>query len=311
MVGFDTSDDAAVYKINDETALIFTADFFPAITDDPYMFGQIAAANALSDIYAMGGVPKLALNLFCISEKMPEPIIKEILRGGADKAFEAGAIICGGHTIYDSIPKYGLAVTGFVHPNKILRNSTCKTGDVLILTKPIGSGILTTAAKADMLGADELKSVYDVMAFLNAAACNVMTKYEVHACTDITGFGLLGHLYEMGKGSGLSIELTCKSLPIFDAAVEYAEMGFVPAGAYSNRSFVGDNAVLDGVPRAYQDILFDPQTSGGLVIAVAQKDAQQLYAELCTVLENTACGKPAIIGTVVERADKVVRVGIL
>ena len=308
MVGFDTSDDAAVYKINDETALIFTADFFPAITDDPYMFGQIAAANALSDIYAMGGVPKLALNLFCISEKMPEPIIKEILRGGADKAFEAGAIICGGHTIYDSIPKYGLAVTGFVHPNKILRNSACKAGDVLILTKPIGSGILTTAAKADMLGADELKGVYDVMAFLNAAACTVMTKYEVHACTDITGFGLLGHLYEMGKGSGLSIELACKSLPIFDAAVEYAEMGFVPAGAYSNRSFVGDNAALDGVPRAYQDILFDPQTSGGLVIAVAQKDAQQLYAELCTVLENTVCRKPAIIGTVVERTDKVVRV---
>ena len=146
------------------------------------------------------------------------------------------------------------------------------------------------------------------MAFLNAAACTVMTKYEVHACTDITGFGLLGHLYEMGKGSGLSIELTCKSLPIFDAAVEYAEMGFVPAGAYSNRSFVGDNAVLDGVPRAYQDILFDPQTSGGLVIAAAQQDAQQLYTELCAVLENTVCGKPAIIGTVVERTDKVVRV---
>ena len=291
MVGFDTSDDAAVYKINDETALIFTADFFPAITDDPYMFGQIAAANALSDIYAMGGVPKLALNLFCISEKMPESVIKEIL-----------------HTIYDSIPKYGLAVTGFVHPNKILQNSACKAGDVLILTKPIGSGILTTAAKADMFGADELKNVYDVMAFLNAAACTVMTKYEVHACTDITGFGLLGHLYEMGKGSGLSIELTCKSLPIFDAAVEYAEMGFVPAGAYSNRSFVGDNAALDGVPRAYQDILFDPQTSGGLVIAVAQKDSQQLYAELCAVLENTVCGKPAIIGTVVERTNTVVRV---
>mgnify|MGYP002740397014 FL=1 len=308
MVGFDTSDDAAVYKINDETALIFTADFFPAITDDPYMFGQIAAANALSDIYAMGGVPKLALNLFCISEKMPETVIKEILRGGADKAFEAGAIICGGHTIYDSIPKYGLAVTGFVHPNKILKNSACKAGDVLILTKPIGSGILTTAAKADMLGAAELKNVYDVMAFLNAAACTVMTHYEVHACTDITGFGLLGHLYEMGKGSDLSIELISKALPIFDAAVEFAEMGFVPAGAYSNRTFVGDNAALDGVPRAYQDILFDPQTSGGLVIAVAPKDAPQLYGKLCTVLENTVCGKPAIIGTVVERTDTVVRV---
>jgi selenide, water dikinase len=307
-VGFDTSDDAAVYKINDETALIFTADFFPAITDDPYMFGQIAAANALSDIYAMGGTPKLALNLFCISEKMPEPVIKGILRGGADKAFEAGAIICGGHTIYDSIPKYGLAVTGFVHPDKILRNSACKEGDVLILTKPIGSGILTTAAKADMIGAEDLKNVYQVMAFLNAAACGIMTKYEVHACTDITGFGLLGHLYEMGKGSDVSIELAYQSLPIFDAAVEYAEMGFIPAGAYSNRNFVGDNAALDEVPRAYQDILFDPQTSGGLVISVAQKDAQSLYTELCAALEPTVCGKPAIIGTVAARNDKIVRV---
>ena len=301
MVGFDTSDDAAVYKINDDTAMIFTADFFPAIADDPYMFGQIAAANALSDIYAMGGIPKLALNLFCISEKMPEHIVKDILRGGADKVFEAGAIICGGHTIYDSIPKYGLAVTGFVHPDKILKNSGCRIGDVLILTKPIGSGILTTAAKADMVSQDELETVYRVMAFLNAAACTIMTKYAVHACTDITGFGLLGHLYEMAKGSGLSIELSYKDIPIFESAIEYAEMGFVPAGAYSNRAFVGTNVDCSETPRAIQDILFDPQTSGGLIISVAEHDAQALLQELCTVLEPTVCGKPAIIGRVVQQ----------
>ena len=256
----------------------------------------------------MGGTPKLALNLFCIPEKMPEHSVKEILRGGADKAFEAGAIICGGHTIYDEVPKYGLAVTGFVHPNRILKNSGCREGDALILTKPIGSGVLTTAARADMLGADELKSVYEVMAFLNAAACSVMAKYEVHACTDITGFGLLGHLYEMGKGSGLSIELIYKAVPIFDSAIENAEMGFVPAGAYSNRAFVGDNAAFDEVPRSYQDILFDPQTSGGLVMSVAEHDARSLYAELCSALEGTVCGKPAIIGRVVKRGEKLLYV---
>lgn len=272
------------------------------------MFGQIAAANALSDIYAMGGVPKLALNLFCISEKMPEHIVQEILRGDADKVFEAGAIICGGHTIYDSIPKYGLAVTGFVHPDKILRNSGCKEGDILILTKPIGSGILTTAAKADMLSPDELQRVYEVMAFLNAAACTAMTKYEVHACTDITGFGLLGHAYEMGKGSSLSIELLYKAIPIFKSAIEYAEMGLVPAGAYSNRTFVGDNVDCGSTPRAVQDILFDPQTSGGLLIAVAEHDSQALLQELCTILEPTVCGKPAIIGNVVRQNAPILKV---
>ena len=310
LVGFDTLDDAAVYKINEETALIFTADFFPAITDDPYMFGQIAAANALSDIYAMGGVPKLALNLFCIPKKMPEHIVKEILRGGADKTFEAGAVICGGHTIYDEVPKYGLAVTGFVHPNKIWKNSSCREGDVLILTKPIGSGILTTAAKADMIGAEELKNVYDVMAFLNAAACTAAAQYEVHACTDITGFGLLGHLYEMGKGSGLGIELSYKAVPLFNSAIEHAEMGFVPAGAYANRAFVGDNAECIDVPRAYQDVLFDPQTSGGLVISVAEHDAHALYANLCAALEGTVCGKPAIIGRVTRRKNTILRVAL-
>lgn len=288
--------------------MIFTADFFPAITDDPYLFGQIAAANALSDIYAMGGMPKLALNLFCISEKMPEHIVKEILRGGADKAFEAGAIICGGHTIYDEVPKYGLAVTGFVHPDKLLKNSGCREGDRFILTKPLGSGILTTAAKAEMVDETALQKVYEAMAFLNAAACAAAVKYEVHACTDITGFGLLGHLYEMGKASGVGIELSYKAVPLFDSVIDNAEMGFVPAGAYSNRSFVGENVEFTGVPRAYQDVLFDPQTSGGLVIAVAEHDAHALYAELCTALEGTPCGKPALIGKAVKRGERLLRV---
>ena len=308
LVGFDTADDAAVYKINEETALIFTADFFPAITDDPYLFGKIAAANALSDIYAMGGIPKLALNLFCVPEKMPEHIVKEILRGGADTVFEAGAVICGGHTIYDEVPKYGLAVTGFVHPGRILKNSGCKEDDVLILTKPVGSGILTTAAKADMADEQALKRAYEVMAFLNAAACAVMRQYEVHACTDITGFGLLGHLYEMAKASGTGLELSYKAVPIFDSVIDAAETGLVPAGAYSNRNFVKDNAEFAGVPRAYQDVLFDPQTSGGLVISVPQEQADGLYAALCAVLENTVCGKPAVIGRVVRRSGKILRV---
>lgn len=288
--------------------MIFTADFFPAITDDPYLFGQIAAANALSDIYAMGGTPKLALNLFCISEKMPEYIVKEILKGGADKAFEAGAIICGGHTIYDEVPKYGLAVTGFVHPDKLLKNSGCREGDRFILTKPVGSGILTTAAKAEMVDETALQKVYEAMAFLNAAACAAAVKYEVHACTDITGFGLLGHLYEMGKASGVGIELSYKAVPLFDSVIDNAEMGFVPAGAYSNRNFVGDNVEFTGVPRAYQDVLFDPQTSGGLVISVAEHDAHALYAELCTALEGTPCGKPALIGKAVKRGERLLRV---
>lgn len=256
----------------------------------------------------MGGTPKLALNLFCISEKMPENFIKEILRGGAEKVFEAGAIICGGHTIYDEVPKYGLAVTGFVPPNKILKNSAAKENDVLILTKPIGSGILTTAAKAEMINPDKLKEVYETMAFLNAAACGVMVKYDINACTDITGFGLLGHLYEMGKSSGISIELHYKDVPVFDAAVENAEMGFVPAGAYSNKKFVGENVAFHNTPRAYQDILFDPQTSGGLVISVPERYANELYQELCSALENTIAGKPEIIGRVIKRGEKILEV---
>jgi len=301
MVGFDTSDDAAVYKINDETALIFTMDFFPAITGDAYMFGQIAACNALSDVYAMGGDPRLALNLFCFPTCMPTSMASEVLRGGFDKVREAGCILCGGHTINDDIPKYGLAVNGFVHPNKILRNSTAKVGDVLILTKPIGSGVLTTAAKGGLVAEKEIESVYKTMAFLNKKAKDEMVKHEVHACTDITGFGLLGHCYEMAKSSNVNIEISASSIPIFDGALEYASMGILAAGVYENTKFVGDAVQFNNVAQEVQDVLFDPQTSGGLLISVPQENAKALYKDLDNALSNTVCGRPCIIGRVVER----------
>lgn len=301
MVGFDTSDDAAVYKINDETALIFTMDFFPAITGDAYMFGQIAACNALSDVYAMGGDPRLALNLFCFPTCMPTSMASEVLRGGFDKVREAGCILCGGHTINDDIPKYGLAVNGFVHPNKILRNSTAKVGDVLILTKPIGSGVLTTAAKGGLVAEKEIESVYKTMAFLNKKAKDEMVKHEVHACTDITGFGLLGHCYEMAKSSNVNIEISASSIPIFDGALEYASMGILAAGVYENTKFVGDTVQFNNVAQEVQDVLFDPQTSGGLLISVPQENAKALYKDLDNALSNTVCGRPCIVGRVVER----------
>ena len=279
-------------------------DFFPPITGDAYMFGQIAAANALSDVYAMGGSPTLALNLFCFPTCMPTSMAGEILRGGFDKVREAGCILCGGHTINDDIPKYGLAVNGFVHPNKILRNSTAKVGDVLILTKPIGSGVLTTAAKGGLVTEKEIENIYKTMAFLNKTAKDEMVKHEVNACTDITGFGLLGHCYEMARSANVNIEISASSVPIFQDALEYARMGILAAGVYENSKFVGNAVSFDGVPQEVQDVLFDPQTSGGLLISVAKEKAKSLYEDLNLALSNTICGKPCIIGRVVERTEQ-------
>ena len=304
MVGFDTSDDAAVYKINDETALIFTMDFFPAITGNAYMFGQIAASNALSDVYAMGGEPRLALNLFCFPTCMPTSMASEVLRGGFDKVREAGCILCGGHTINDDIPKYGLAVNGFVHPDKILRNSTAKVGDVLILTKPIGSGILTTAVKGDLITEKEIENVYKTMAFLNKTAKDEIVKHEVHACTDITGFGLLGHCYEMAKSANVNIEISTSDVPIFQGALEYARQGILAAGVYENSKFVGNRVRFNNIAQEMQDVLFDPQTSGGLLISIAEEKAQSLYNDLSIALSNTICGKPCIVGRVVARKEQ-------
>ncbi len=281
LVGYDKSDDASVFKLNEETALVQTLDFFPPIVDDPFLFGQIAAANALSDIYAMGAEPKLALNILCLKDTMDSETVQEILRGGYSKAYEADTIIAGGHTIHGAEPLYGLSVSGFIHPEKVLTNSGAKPGDVLILTKPLGIGIITTAAKANLVDDALLSRIYRQMTFLNKTAASVMKNYEVHSCTDITGFALLGHSFEMAQGSGCTIHLEVSNIPYHKEAYEFAELGFIPAGAYRNREFAENGVFVEGdVSRAMQDILYDPQTSGGLLIAVAEKDAIRLFHEL-------------------------------
>lgn len=280
LVGFDKSDDAAVYRVSDDLALVQTVDFFPPIADDPYLFGQIAATNALSDVYAMGGEPRIALNLLCIPKSMPDGAIHDLLRGGYNKVYEAGAVIAGGHSILDEEPKYGLCVTGFVHPDKILTNAGARPGDVLFLTKPLGAGILTTAAKADLCPSDVLEAVFARMTTLNKAARDAMVRFRTHACTDVTGFGLLGHALEMAQGSGVQIELDVSALPIPPEALEFARMGILPEGMYRNRKYAEALVTADGVPLEMQDALYDPQTSGGLLIAVDAADADALAAEL-------------------------------
>jgi selenide,water dikinase len=280
LVGFDKSDDASVYKISDDLALVQTVDFFPPIADDPYLFGQIAATNALSDVYAMGGEPKLCLNIMAIPEDMPKDAVHQLLRGGYDKVYEAGALITGGHSILDEEPKYGLAVTGFVHPDRVLTNSGAKPGDVLLFTKPIGIGVLTTAAKAEMASPEAIALAERMMTTLNKAARDTMVKYRVHACTDVTGFGLLGHLTEMAQGSGVEIELHVADIDLIPEAVELARMGILPAGMYRNRTFAEPGVDAGETELCKQDLLYDPQTAGGLLMAVDPADAEAMYEEL-------------------------------
>ena len=280
LVGFDKSDDASVYKITDDLALVQTVDFFPPIADDPYTFGQIAATNALSDIYAMGGEPKLALNIMAVPDSLPKEAVHALLRGGYDKVYEAGAIITGGHSILDDEPKYGLAVTGFVHPDKLLTNSGAKPGDVLFLTKPLGVGILTTAAKAELLEHEIEERVTKLMTTLNKGARDVMVNYRVHACTDVTGFSLMGHGLEMAQGSDTELHIDTSMINFLPRALEFADMGILPAGVYRNRNFAEPFVDAGEVPLNVQDALYDPQTSGGLLIAVDPADAEALYAGL-------------------------------
>ena len=282
IVGFDTSDDAAVYRLNDELALIQTVDIFPPVVDDPYSYGKIAAANSLSDVYAMGGRPKLALNIFCFPEDLPKDTVQAILQGGYEKVQEADAIICGGHTIKDPVPKYGLSVTGFVHPSRVLKNNAVEPGDVLILTKAIGTGVLTTAEKGGLLSEPEQKGLYRSMETLNRYAAEAMEQFAaVHACTDITGFGLLGHAYEMSDGSGCSLYLDSSRIPLLTGAREYASMGLVPEGSYRNRGYLDDLVhIAPQVEEDLSDLLFDPQTSGGLLIAVPEKEGEQLLKRM-------------------------------
>lgn len=300
LVGLDTSDDAAVYKLNEETALIQTLDFFTPIVDDPYQFGQIAAANALSDVYAMGGVPLIALNIVAFPNCLPIEVLGEILRGGADKVKEAGALLVGGHSIEDNEPKYGLSVTGTVHPDKVLANSSAKPGDVLILTKPVGLGILNTCIKEEMLDSNLVEEAIRVMATLNKVAAELMIETGANACTDITGFGLIGHALEMAEGSKVSIELDSHIVPVMEGALENARMGLVPAGTYKNRDYAGERVRIDPtISEAMIDVLYDPQTSGGLLISLEPERAQILEALYGEKLQTAF----ARVGRVTERQD--------
>ncbi len=280
LVGFDRSDDASVYKLSEDLALVQTVDFFPPIADDPYLFGQIAAANALSDVYAMGGEPKLCLNIMAVPKDMPPETVHQLLRGGYDKVYEAGALITGGHSILDDEPKYGLAVTGFVRPDKMLTNSGARPGDVLLFTKPVGTGVLTTAAKADMAPAGAMARAYELMTTLNKAARDIMVRHPVHACTDVTGFGLLGHGLEMAQGSGVELEIDVSAVDMIPEAAELAKMGILPEGMYRNRAFAEDSVDPGAAELWQQDLLYDPQTSGGLLMAADPAGAEALLREL-------------------------------
>ena len=296
IVGLDRADDAGVYKVSDDLALIQTVDFFTPIVDDPYWFGQIAAANALSDVYAMGGEPKTAMNLVGFPlGKMDLEVLRQILMGGLDKMREAGTVLVGGHSVEDAELKYGLSVTGFVHPDKILTKKNLQAGDRLILTKPLGTGIVNTAIKGGAASQEHIQKVTRLMAELNKAAAEVMRQYDVHACTDITGFGLLGHMAEMLCGSKVSLKIDFGSLPVLPEALEFASMGMVPAGAHKNRHF-RENIVeySDGITPAKRDILFDPQTSGGLLICCPPDQARDMLQQL----HSRGLSEAAIVGEV-------------
>ncbi len=282
IVGLDRADDAGVYKITDDIAIVQTVDFFTPIVDDPYWFGQIAAANALSDVYAMGGVPKTAMNIVCFPiNQMDISVLRRIIQGGIDKMKEADVVLAGGHSVEDNELKYGLAVTGFIHPDHILTKRHLKVGDRLILTKPIGTGIINTAVKGGLVSVEIIESVTKLMAALNRKAAEIMKGYPVHACTDITGFGLLGHISEMIVDSEFGIRIQSDMIPIIRGTLDYAGMGFIPAGAYRNRKFFEKIVdISSSVNRSIQDILFDPQTSGGLLICVDSKSADDLLIRL-------------------------------
>lgn len=282
LVGLDTSDDAGVYRLTDELAIVQTLDFFTPIVDDPYSFGQVAAANAISDIYAMGGKPLTALNIvaFPIAD-LDKQILADILRGAGDKLKEAGATLVGGHSIEDKEPKFGLAVTGTVHPDKVRANAGAKPGDKLILTKPIGVGILTSSIKRDLLTEEEIARVTEVMATLNKTAAETMAQYDVHACTDVTGFGLLGHTSEMAKGSKAGVRIAKEAVPVLPRVRELAEQGVIPGGTKNNFAHLqGDVTFPESMDQIDQYILCDAVTSGGLLISVAGSEADALLKDL-------------------------------
>ena len=282
ILGFETSDDSAVYRLTDDMAALLTVDFFTPIVDDPYDFGRIAAANSLSDIYAMGGRPLTAMNLLAFPCSMGAEIVGEVVRGGAEKVAEAGAVTVGGHTIDDKEPKYGLSVFGVVHPDKVVRNRGARAGDVLFLTKPIGTGVIGTALKQGLETGDSARDVIESMATLNRYACEAMVAVGVHAATDVTGFGLLGHLHEMVEASGCSAELDLAAVPVFARVMQWASQGVIPGRTADVVSWARDFLTwyADADAEIWLRLLCDPQTSGGLLIAVAAEDAGDLAREL-------------------------------
>ena len=304
IIGLDRADDAGVYRISDDLALVQTLDFFPPMVDDPYSFGQIAAANALSDIYAMGGAPKTAMNIVAFpSKKMDISVLRAVIEGGLHTMREAGVVLVGGHTVDDNELKYGLSVTGFIDPRKILTKQNLRTGDKLILTKPLGTGIICTAIKAGMAKPETTKRVIQAMTTLNRKAAITMADYSISACTDITGFGFLGHLAEMVVDSGQGVRISSEAIPLHPEVLEWAAIGLIPAGAYNNRTFRGNFVTFEpGISRSMQDILFDPQTSGGLLIAVETREA----ADLQKALSEQGITESAIIGKIVEKPEEII-----
>lgn len=300
IVGMETSDDAGVFRLRDDLAIVNTVDFFTPVVDDPYTYGQISAANSLSDVYAMGGEPKTALNIVCFPQSgIDKKILVDILRGGADKAAEAGVVVVGGHSVADDEIKYGMAVTGVIDPHRVHRNVGAQVGDVLVLTKPLGTGILTTALKKAHLSEEEYGAVVASMATLNREAAQVMLRHTVHACTDITGFSLMGHSCEMAMGSRVTLRLQSTALPLLPGALRLALEGYITGGCKRNRTYLADKVrVLPEVPQDLNEVAFDPQTSGGLLIAAPEREAEALVRDLL----NEGVLAAAMIGEAVPHA---------
>ncbi len=300
LVGTETSDDATVYKLNEEQALVQTLDFFTPIVDNPYDFGAIAAANALSDIYAMGAKPIFALNIVGFPEdSLPMEVLEQILKGARDKAAEAGIPVLGGHTIEDPEPKFGMVVSGLIHPNKILKNTGAKAGDVLVITKELGTGILSTALKRGLVDDNVRQKLTDIMSSLNKTAAELMMKYEVHACTDVTGFGLMGHLKEMSQGSKRDVIINFDKLPFIEKAKDMAAAGIIPGGTFNNLEYVKNLVDFGSMNRTQQLLCCDAQTSGGLLVALSKKDAEDYLSDLHKNGLNESC----IIGEFVEGSE--------
>jgi len=301
LVGISTGDDAGVFRLRDDLAIVNTVDFFTPVVDDPYTYGQISAANALSDVYAMGGRPISALNIVCWPQSgLPGEMLSEILRGGSDKAREAGAVVVGGHSVADEEVKFGMAVTGVIDPRRIVRNVGARPGDVLLLSKALGTGILMTAFKRDALAPEHYDAAVNSMKQLNAEAAAVMLRHDVHAATDVTGFGLMGHAFKMADGSGVTIVFEESDLPLLQGVLENIRAGMIPGGGRRNREYYGPHVkISDEISDEMITLAFDPQTSGGILAAVAESESIAMLAEL----HKAGCADAAIVGRVEERRD--------